>query len=216
MLNPAISSCSQCPLGVAPEGACPFRPIRIQAGSILIAQGDRSPNAHFVRDGLLSLAATDEDGDERALGLRGPGAVVGMEAMQGQPSPVEVRAFSATTVCRISGEELSLWLGPPNSPARAVVDLLLRELGRRHNDQELTQGKAVARVARLALALADSPWFVPKQVAARMLGIRAETFSRCLRRLENLEALAWGKSIHVQDRQRLQSLASGGLGPSGP
>jgi CRP-like cAMP-binding protein len=165
--------------------------------------------AYFVKDGLLALTVTDEDGAERALGLRGPGAVVGLESLVPRPSPVEVRALSPATVCRISGDALSGWIGPPGGPARAVVELLVSELGSCHQDQELTQGEAVSRVARLALALADSAWSVPKHVAARMMGMRAETFSRCLRRLEGLAAVAWDDRVRVLDRAQLQSVADG-------
>lgn len=210
MFQDSVQSCTQCSLGAAAgEGQCPFHPTRLRAGSTLVAQGEMGTWAYFVKEGLLSLSATEEDGAERALGLRGPGAVVGLEALKGRPSPVEVRAFSPAAVCRISGETLSRWIGPPGGPARAVVELLLSELERRSQDQERIQGEAVSRVARLALALADGSQSLPKNVAARMLGMRAETFSRCLRQLEVPPALAWGRHVRVLDRARLRAVASG-------
>lgn len=210
MFEDAVQSCSQCLLGAAAgEGQCPFHPIQLRAGSPLVSQGQVGTWAYFVKDGLLSLSATDENGAERALGLRGPGAVVGLEALKGRPSPVEVRAFGPAVVCRISGETLSRWIGPPGGPARAMVELLLTELERRYQDQERIQGEAVSRVARLALLLADSSRSVPKNVAARMLGMRAETFSRCLRQLEVPPALAWGRYVRILDRARLRAVASG-------
>jgi CRP-like cAMP-binding protein len=209
MFQDAVESCTQCPLGTAAAGQCPFHPIRLRAGSVLVAQGEVGAWAYFVKDGLLSLAAADENGAERALGLRGPGAVVGLEALKGRPSQVEVRAFGPAAVCRISGEALSRWLGPPGGPAQAVVGLLLSELERRSLDQERIQGEAVSRVARLALALADSSRSVPKNVAARMLGMRAETFSRCLRQLEAPPALVWGRGVRILDRERLRAVAAG-------
>ena len=63
------------------------------------------------------------------------------------------------------------------------------------------QGDCMSRVARFALAhakfLADRPNAVRKQVVARLLGMRPETLSRCLTRLEQDGVLDASRGVKV-------------------
>jgi CRP-like cAMP-binding protein len=66
-------------------------------------------------------------------------------------------------------------------------------------------------VARFALAharfLADRPNAVRKQVVARLLGMRPETLSRCLTRLEKDGVLDASRGVRVLDARRLAAIA---------
>jgi CRP-like cAMP-binding protein len=67
-------------------------------------------------------------------------------------------------------------------------------------------------VARFALAharfLADRPNAVRKQVVARLLGMRPETLSRCLTRLEADGLIDASRGVRVLDAVRLATVAA--------
>jgi CRP/FNR family transcriptional regulator, cyclic AMP receptor protein len=205
MFAPPVSHCRSCPIGAAVHDRCPFAPGRAPAGAVLCSQGERPRAVHWLRAGTALLASADGAGEERSASLRGPRSLLALEAMRGAPSPVEVRALADLELCSAQGDALASWAGP----ARALVDALLQELGARHADLELSRGSALSRVARLCAVLAASSPQVPKQVAARALGLRPETFSRCLGRLVRRGLLAPGPRIRVLDAPGLAEVASG-------
>jgi len=210
MFSAPVTHCRACPLGTIARERCPLSPSHVPAGAVLCTQGERHPSVYLVRTGILAMASVDGAGVERGLSLRGPRALLGLEAMRGAVSPVEVRALVPTDLCSARGEALAAWAGPAGSAARAMLDLLLEELSARQADLELSRGTALSRVARLAAVLSSSgPVAVPKQVAARALGIRPETFSRCLARLVRSGVLAPGPKVHALDLARLSAVGAG-------
>lgn len=212
MLSAApISDCGACSLGVASQGKCRFTPTTRDSGATLCAQGERPRTVYFVKEGFVSLSAVSPRGSEVLLTLRGPNALLCTEALHGDPSPNEVRALSRVKLCGIAGDQMSSWVGPDRSPARAVLDLVLTEGKLQRDEVNYRHGDCVARVARFALAnarfLADRPNAVRKQVVARLLGMRPETLSRCLTRLERDGVLDASRGVRVLDARRLASIA---------
>ncbi len=106
---------------------------------------------------------------------------------------------------------MSAWVGPDRSPARAVLDLLLSEGRMQRDEVNYRQGDCLSRVARFALAharfLADRPNAVRKQMVARLLGMRPETLSRCLTRLERDGVVDASRGVRVLDARRLATIA---------
>jgi CRP/FNR family transcriptional regulator, cyclic AMP receptor protein len=206
-----ISDCNTCSLGVAAQGKCRFTPTTRDAGATLCAQGERPRTVYFIKEGFVSLSAVSPRGSEVLLTLRGPTSLLCTEALQGDPSPYEVRALSRVKLCGIAGDQMSTWVGPERSPARTVLDLVLTEGKLQRDEVNYRQGDCLARVARFALAnarfLADRPNAVRKQVVARLLGMRPETLSRCLTRLEKDGVLDASRGVRVLDPRRLASIA---------
>ena len=210
-----ITSCGECTLGqAAGDTRCSFAPITLHSGATVCAQGERPRVVYFVKSGLVSLSAASESGVELSLVLRGPASLLCMEAMRGQASPCEVRAISRVRLCGLPGEEMKKWIGPARSPAQAVLDLLLQESRFRHVEHNLREGSCLQRVARFALAysafLEERPDAVRKQVLARMLGMRPETLSRCLTRLEQCGAIDASHGVRVQYPRMLSSIVYSG------
>lgn len=209
--NSPIQDCGACVLGVASQGRCRFTPVVREAGSTLCAQGERSRMVHFVKEGFVSLSAVSPRGAELVLTLRGPSSLLCTEALQGEPSPYEVRSLSRVKLCGIAGDALGSWLGADRSPARTFLDLVLSESKMQREEVNFRQGDCLSRVARFALAharfLADRPNAVRKQVVARLLGMRPETLSRCLTRLEKDGVLDASRGVRVVDARRLASIA---------
>jgi CRP/FNR family transcriptional regulator, cyclic AMP receptor protein len=206
-----VNDCSACSLGIASQGRCRLTPTTRESGATLCAQGERPRSVFFIKEGFVSLSAVSPRGSEVALTLRGPTSLLCTEAMKGDPSPYEVRALSRVKLCGISGDAMSQWVGPEKSPARAILDLLLSEGKLQRDEVNYRQGDCLSRVARFALAharfLADRPNAVRKQVVARLLGMRPETLSRCLTRLERDGVVDASRGVRVLDARRLASIA---------
>jgi len=210
--NAPITSCSDCALGqAAGENQCNFAPLTLHSGAVLCAQGERARAVYFVKAGLVSLSTAAASGAELTLMVRGPASLLCMETMRGQSSPVEVRALSRVRLCSLPAEEMKRWIGPLRSPAQAIVELLLEESGAQRTDVNFREGSCLRRVARFALAyttfLAERPEAIRKQVLARMLGMRPETLSRCLTRLERMGAIDASLGVRVQYPRVLSAIA---------
>jgi CRP-like cAMP-binding protein len=206
-----VTDCQACSLGVASQGRCRLTPTSRESGATLCAQGERPRTVFFVKEGFVALSAVSPRGTELVLTLRGPTSLLCTESLHGDPSPFEVRALSRVKLCGISGDALGQWIGPEKSPARVVLDLLLAESRMQRDEVNWRQGDCLSRVARFALAharfLADRPNAVRKQVVARLLGMRPETLSRCLTRLERDGVLDASRGVRVLDARRLAAIA---------
>ena len=206
-----VTDCGTCSLGNASQGRCRLTPTAREAGATLCAQGERPRSIFFVKEGFVALSAVSPRGTELILTLRGPTSLLCTEALHGEPSPFEVRALSRVKLCGISGDALAQWVGPEKSPARVILDLLLSEAKMQRDEVNWRQGDCLSRVARFALAharfLADRPNAVRKQVVARLLGMRPETLSRCLTRLERDGVLDASRGVRVLDARRLAAIA---------
>jgi CRP/FNR family transcriptional regulator, cyclic AMP receptor protein len=209
--NSPVTDCAACSLGIASSGKCRLTPTSRESGSTICAQGERPRTVYFVKEGFVALSAVSPRGSELLLTLRGPSSLLCTEALQGEPSPFEVRALSRVRVCGIGGEALASWVGPEKSAARVMLDLLLTESRHQRDEVNWRQGDCLARVARFALAhsrfLADRPNAVRKQVVARLLGMRPETLSRCLTKLERDGVVDASRGVRVLDQRRLAAIA---------
>ena len=212
MLSAApVNDCNACSLGIASQGKCRLTVTTRESGATLCAQGERPRTVFFVKEGFVSLSAVSPRGSEVLLTLRGPTSLLCTEALRGDPSPYEVRALSRVKLCGLAGDQMSSWVGPERSPARAILDLLLAEGKLQRDEVNYRQGDCLSRVARFALAharfLADRPNAVRKQVVARLLGMRPETLSRCLTRLERDGVVDASRGVRVVDPRRLAAIA---------
>jgi CRP-like cAMP-binding protein len=206
-----VSDCSNCSLGATSPGRCRFTPTARDSGAAICGQGERPQTVYFIKEGFVALSAVSPRGSELVLTLRGPTSLVCTEAINGNPSAFEVRALSRLKICGISGDALGQWIGPENSPARVILDLMLSESRQQHDEVNWRQGDCLSRVARFALAhakfLADRPNAVRKQIVARLLGMRPETLSRCLTRLERDGMVDASRGVRVLDARRLAVIA---------
>ena len=209
--NAPVSDCTACALGIASAGRCRLSATTRESGANICAQGERPRNVYFVKEGFVSLSAVSPRGMEMTLTLRGPNSLLCTEALHSDPSPYDVRALSRVKLCGIAGDQMSTWIGPDKSPARAVLDLLLAEGKLQRDEVNYRQGDCMSRVARFALAharfLADRPNAVRKQMVARLLGMRPETLSRCLTRLEREGVVDASRGVRVLDARRLSTIA---------
>ncbi len=204
-----VQDCRTCPIGAAAVGRCPFTPARVEAATVLCAQGERQPNAWFVREGLLALRTVDAQGSESWLALRGPRALLYV-GPRDSPSPFELRTVTQARLCSAPTGVLSAWMGPPGSPSRVLLELLLGELERHRQELGWRSGDSPSRLARFLLHACDEDAvqaLPPKQLVARALGMRPETLSRCLRRFIDRGLVTEEPSLRVLDREGLAAVA---------
>jgi CRP-like cAMP-binding protein len=210
-MTSASHDCSSCVLNA--QGSCPFVPKAVPAGTTLWMQGDVPGEVLFVREGLLSQSASEPSGSETMSAVRGSHALLGLEAVQSLPSGVTVETLTDATVCVAEVPVLQRWLGGP-SPANAMLGLALEEISRSSRELTMRSGPSLARVARFLLDFAkliDAGRQAPfsKQHVARLLGMRAETLSRCLRQLVDDGLIESGRHVKVRDAERLAAVANG-------
>lgn len=214
MASAPVQDCRTCPIGAAAVGRCPFTPARVEAASVLCAQGERQPNTYFVREGLLALRTVDAQGDESWLALRGPRALLYVGPPD-SPSPFELRTVTEARLCSAPAGALSAWMGPPGSPSQVLLELLLGELERHRQELAWRSGDSPSRLARFLLKACgedEARALPPKQLVARALGMRPETLSRCLRRFIDRGLVTEEPTLHVLNREGLSAIAAGGEG----
>ncbi|MBL8922691.1 MAG: Crp/Fnr family transcriptional regulator [Myxococcaceae bacterium] len=211
MVENPVERCSQC--AVNTTGRCPFTSRKVHAGERLWMQGDVPPEVVFVRDGLLSLSSTEPSGTESLSTVRGPRSLIGTESLTSRPAHASVEALTDATLCTTPPSQLQQWVGP-TTPAASLVGLLVAEHDRNARDTTLRTGPSLARLARFLLeyaGLVDAGRKAPfsKQHVARILGMRAETLSRCLRQLVDSGIIESGRHVQVKDASRLSVIARG-------
>jgi len=211
MFRRPISDCASCIFGKAsaPE-RCPWSPVSRPAGATLVREGEVPERLLLVRDGLVAKEGADGSGP---LAVRGPAALLGLEALHGEKARASAVALTPVKLCALSPEHAKAWLGPVQGPARAMLELALVDAGRFGDESAWRRGDCLARVARFLLAQAASGTAparpLPKATAARMLGMRAETYSRCLRQLGE-RGLIEARPPHApRDRAALEEVAAG-------
>src|SRR5262249_692241 len=208
----AVSSCVICPLGGLTRDRCPFTPVQRPAQAIICREGEYNPAVYWIRDGLVLLGTVEGRASERSLTFRGPRNLLCVEALRHEASAFEVRALSLVKLCSCSASELLSALASDGSVAHAFVDLLLSELNNRRSDERWRSGSSMSRVAHFVLAYGADRAVLPyfqKQTAACLLGMRPETFSRCIRQLTSAQVIGkdW-RHLAILDRPRLETLAA--------
>jgi CRP-like cAMP-binding protein len=195
------TTCQKCLLG---RDGCRFDEQSHRPGAVLFRQGQVPDAVWYVKSGLVLVSSMDGGGSETSCSLRGPGALLGLETLLGAPVEYEAWALTEVAVCRLKSDEVATFARGPLAPA--LLQLSVEELVRRQRERIGIRGRAVARLARFLLS-APGPFEVEHQVLARMLGMRAETFSRALAQLESSGAVADRRTMSIADPVLLKQMA---------
>jgi CRP-like cAMP-binding protein len=156
---------------------------------------DRAPDPD-QHDAQADPAADTGADNVVVRSLKGPGSVLGLEALLGSDYRSTARAETDAKVCVMQAERFRDWVA--TTPALALALL------RRCVDESTSpasrnvRGSSLARVAAYVLKAAPSetgpalramPTTPRWRVVADLLDMRPETLSRCLERLETMGAL---------------------------
>lgn len=204
--------CQACRLGIASlPYSCPFHEVRRAAGSVIVHQDERPQCVWYLRRGQVVFGSIDESGTDHSSAVRGPDTLLAVEALLGEPVPYRISALTDVVLCAIEPDALREWVGSLESPMGTVLELALRESGKRAVERQALEGTAVRRLARYLLDRqrknGNGAMSTPYHVLARVLGMRPETLSRAMSQLRKTGAIAPGRGARIIDGQRLEQLA---------
>ncbi|MFH0902924.1 MAG: Crp/Fnr family transcriptional regulator [Pseudomonadota bacterium] len=205
-------TCLTCPIGISAGisrgGRCPFVDRPRSAGEYLYFEGEPAVSIWFIKRGTVVLArsVSGVEEEESACGIRRTGDFLGLEALIRPGYLFTARTTSESRLCGASLEIVSLWLGPPDSPARVALDQVLRTLCTDSPRAASPDGSAVHRVARWLLDESQNGFAppVPRRFVASLLGMVPETLSRALAELARTGAIEVSRrALRIRSRHAL-------------
>jgi CRP/FNR family transcriptional regulator len=197
--------------------------VRCDTGEALFEQGDPSVGVYCVKSGMVAVRRLDDEGNEVTLALGYTGDLIGYHALvDGSEHQTSAKALGPATVCVIDGATVTDAMGRNPELAR---DTLRRAAGELQKAQDaLVRAATLPPRTRLMLLLlqllerhgetcADGSCRLelplPRRDLASMVGVRHETLSRIIARLE-AEGLARfnGRRVTVPSHRALVTAAS--------
>ena len=214
--------CAALPGEQLPDLTTSSRTINLLSASPVVHEGEEAEAVFTVVSGMLKLYKTLPDGRQQITGFATVGDVIGLSSGQGYAYTAET--VTASTVCRVPRAALQrLMERHPAVQARLLamtsVELLAAQ------DQILLLGckTAAERVSSFLLALSrrskrladGSPSVflpMPKVDIGAYLGLRPETLSRVLRKLEDAGTITrlTNDRIRLDDVSALEAAATVG------
>ncbi len=191
------------------------RVVVFDAGDILFRQGEPATAVYAVLTGLVKLKIDERDGNEVVVETI-PAGTSFAEALVFQPTPypVSAEALAASRVLVAPNkvvkrvlEENPKAFGPILASTYAHLHRLVRQIER------LKSSTGAQRLAQYLLALSDQEdrqsFVLPmeKKTLASLLGMKPETLSRSIRRLEDHGVSVTGQTVRISDRAALQHVA---------
>jgi CRP/FNR family transcriptional regulator len=194
------------------------RLVKFPKGQRIFLDGQPCPGVYVVGSGLVRIFKTGPSGKEHVLHIVGPGmSFAEVAAIGGFDVPASAEAVTAATCVllplepfrKAMQEDHALCLGMMTGLAvwvRHLVGLM----------EDVVLRDAAGRLARYLLnspTADDGAIELPtlKRHVASHLNLTSETFSRSLRRLIDIGAIAEsdGSRVRLLDRARLEAIAAG-------
>lgn len=192
-----------------PSGA-PLRRVAREAGSVLMRHGAPVEDIWCVCAGRVKLSVVDATGAERAYGMRGPGSVLGLEALLGLPALFDAHVEVDAEFGTASPARFERWIVKDPALVEHAMKHVLAETVRFAAERKLLDGTAESRLARFLLEREENRFLVawsdaPRHDVAGLLGMRPETLSRTIRVFEREGII--DSEMRVADRTALRRVA---------
>ncbi|HET7586733.1 MAG TPA: cyclic nucleotide-binding domain-containing protein [Gammaproteobacteria bacterium] len=181
------------------------------AREVLVHQGDVMQAVYILRVGSLKAYINEPDGAERIMGFRFPGALIGLAELE---QPRWLRTFVAledSWLCRIPLRTLD------DNVRHRLVKLMSEGLRQEYRSHLMLAsrsgpGKLVSFLLEISdnfssRGLSPSHLYLPMNYSevANYLGMRHESVSRMLARLQHLDLLRKdGKTLRILDLEGLR------------
>ena len=165
-----------------------------RAGKTIFEEGERADSAFGVSQGVVRLYKSLPDGRRHIVAFALPGDFLGMPLAERHSCSAD--AVGEVSLCRFSRDELGRLIGKSPILTRLLLDFAARKLNMARDQLLLLgNGSAEEKVAiflvdwhkRLGPLVATShplPLPMPRQDIADFLGLKLETVSRTLAKLE--------------------------------
>jgi CRP-like cAMP-binding protein len=210
---------------LAPEAFAAFvalgRSRQFPRNTLIFSKGDPGDSVYAILRGRIAIETVSEDGKIALLNLLGPGDLLGeIAAIDGHDRTAGARALTAATLLRIDRGDFMAFLEQHPKASQKVMLLLCGRL--RWTSaiiEELTFLAVPQRLAKLLLRLAKQYGVdvgggvkiaepVSQESLAQMLGVTREFVNRCLRYLQDRQAIRYEQGhIVVVDRALLEKLS---------
>ncbi|HET7795936.1 MAG TPA: helix-turn-helix domain-containing protein [Rhizobacter sp.] len=194
----------------------------VRRGEALCHAGERFAAVFAVKAGTFKTSLPLPAGGQQVTGFPMAGDLIGLTGVAEGVLAFDAIALEDALVCVIDFERLEALARANPVLQRRIHRYMSQELvASRTLLGQLAQARADERVATFLLQLAERQRLLglsPDDVVLRMsredignlLGLRIETVSRCLSRLEGDWAVdVRGRRIHIRDQARLRLLARG-------
>jgi CRP/FNR family transcriptional regulator len=174
-------------------------PVRFNAGQTIFSEGDTARNAFGLSHGVMRLYRLLPDGRRQVVAFAFPGDFLAMPLADRFTFSAD--AIGEVGVCRFPREELKRFIQTSPNIMRLLMEFAAREL-QSAQDQLTLLGNASAeervaaflvnwrkRSARLRPASQAVPLPMRRQDIADFLGLKLETVSRTVAKLEQRDAI---------------------------
>lgn len=214
---------SDCDADALAEVDAAARPRRMQAGDLLVAEGEPCQGLYVILEGRAKVAKVSAEGREQVLLILGPGRTFNdVPVFDGGSNPANVEALEDGSVALIpSAAMLALMRRHPAIAGAAVRVLASRLRTMTLMVESLAFRNVTARVAKVIrdCAAGEQPLVegvshacahITQQELAALTGSVREVVQRALKTLENAGAIRLGRAhIEVLDPSVLEDWAGG-------
>jgi CRP/FNR family transcriptional regulator, anaerobic regulatory protein len=173
--------------------------VYFRSGRTIFAEGEVAANVFGLSQGVVRLYKLLPDGRRQVVAFALPGDFLGMPLAERHNFSAD--AIGEVALCRFSRDELTKLILSNPSMMRLIIEFVTRELDMAQ-DQLLLLGNGSAeekvatflvnwrnRLARLSVFSETVPLPMRRQDIADFLGLKLETVSRTLARLEQKNAI---------------------------
>jgi CRP-like cAMP-binding protein len=183
--------------------------------SVLFHEGDRADRVLFVQEGRVKLVATESNGNETLLAVRGPGDLIGeLAAIDGHPRSATAIALAPVVCSAVAAEQFAAVLSTEPVASMALLRVLatrLREAERRRAEHGALD--AAQRLARRLDELAGARPTIDglnQNDLAALIGASRESVAKALQILRAEGLVRTGRlSIEILDGPGRRRRASG-------
>ena len=184
-----------------------IRPKKFVKGEFIQLAGDYNPQLLVLNTGAVKISRTSKDGDEQTLRNLSPGDYIGdLAVFVNTPAEYDALALSDSSFCTLSSQDMhELLRSYPELGIKIIADLSQKLSQAETKIESLTLKSAEARLLEALIEYSGGQKSftleTSKKDIASEIGVRPETLSRSLKKLEQTGQIKVdGKAIKLLDR----------------
>ncbi|HEY9103032.1 helix-turn-helix domain-containing protein [Chitinimonas sp.] len=193
--------------------------IMVKRGEALYRAGEAFHAIHVVKSGCFKTCALDDAGREQVTGFSMSGELLGLDGIDTQEHQLFAIAQEDSQVCSIPYADLNRRCAEVPALLGKLLQLMSREISRsQYMAMQLGTGRAEARVGQFLLDLSrrfaargysahEFHLRMTREEIGSYLGLKLETVSRTLSRLDELGLIAvHQRHVRIPDLARLAEI----------